>query len=200
MAPLLEPILVLGLGNPGPKYESTRHNYGAMAVRLLADRAGVALSSGGLMTRRFKALWGKGRVAASQTILALPQTYMNRSGDSAAAICSYFHMEPGQVITVHDDLDLEAGRLKIARKGGAGGHKGIRSIMQSLGSERFVRLKMGIGRPRYNEAIEKYVLEGAYSDQRELIKQMVETAADCLEEIIAQGVDSAMQKFHRQNH
>lgn len=197
MAPLVEPVLILGLGNPGPKYKGTRHNYGAMAVHTLAERAGVGLSRGGITTRKFKSLWGKGLVLRRQAVLALPQTYMNLSGQAAAAFCSYFGLEPEQIIAVHDDLDLEAGRLKVARKGGAGGHKGIRSIIQHLGSDQFVRLKMGIGRPRYGEPVEKYVLDGAYSDQRELIKHMVENAADCLEEIIAQGVDAAMQKFHR---
>ena len=193
----MEPILILGLGNPGPKYEGTRHNYGAMAARSLAERAGVALGKGGPAARRFNSLWGKGRVRGRQTVLALPQTYMNLSGQAAAALSSYFDLEPEQTIAVHDDLDLEAGRLKVARRGGAGGHKGVRSILQHLGSDKFVRLKMGIGRPRYAEPVEKYVLEGCYSDQRELIKHMVENAADCLEEIIAQGVEAAMQKFHR---
>jgi PTH1 family peptidyl-tRNA hydrolase len=197
MAPQMEPVLILGLGNPGPKYRGTRHNYGAMAVCTLAERAGVGLSRGGMTTRKLKSLWGKGLVGRRQTVLALPQTYMNLSGQAAAALCSYFDLEPEQVIAVHDDLDLEAGRLKVARRGGAGGHKGVRSVTQHLGTDQFVRLKMGIGRPRYGEPVERYVLDGAYSDQRELIKQMVENAADCLEEIIAQGVEAAMQKFHR---
>ncbi len=195
--PPQEPVLVLGLGNPGVKYCDSRHNLGADVVEELARRAGIGLGRGGLRTRHFQSLWGKGRVKNRQVVLALPQTYMNRSGQAAHALSSYFDLSSQQVVVVHDDLDLEPGRLKVTRKGGAAGHNGIRSIIAALGTENFMRLKVGIGRPRFAEPIERFVLEGFYSDQRELISQTVDIAADCLEDLIAHGVDAAMQNFHR---
>ena len=197
--PPQEPILVLGLGNPGAQYCDTRHNLGAKVVETAATRAAIGLSRGGLSTRRFKSLWGKGRIRNRQVILALPQTYMNLSGRAAQAMVSYYDLLSEQVLVVHDDLDLEPGRIKVARKGGAGGHNGIRSIRDTLGTGDFIRLKVGIGRPRFAEPIERYVLEEFYSDQRGLIRETVDMAADCLEELIANGLEAAMQKFHGNN-
>lgn len=192
-----QPVLILGLGNPGPEYEKTRHNLGAMAALELAARHGIGLSRGGLRARQFNSLWGKGLIKGRKTLIALPQTYMNRSGQAAAAFGSYFELGPGHLVVVHDDLDLELGRLKVARRGGAAGHKGVLSITQAMGTDRFMRLKLGIGRPRHHEAIENYVLEAFYADQHELVQQVVDWAAACLEAIIESGPEAAMQKFHR---
>jgi PTH1 family peptidyl-tRNA hydrolase len=183
--------LVLGLGNPGPRYQGTRHNAGAAAVAELARRAGLALTRQSLAS-----LWAKGRVADRAAILALPQTYMNRSGQAAASLSHYFKLGPESLVVVHDDLDLELGRLKVARKGSAAGHKGVASVMQHLGTAEFARLKLGIGRPRHDEPIERYVLEGFYADQREMVDKAVGMAVDCLEVILSQGVEAAMQRFH----
>ena len=130
-------------------------------------------------------------------ILALPQTYMNLSGLAAREILAYFSLEPTCLVVVHDDLDLELGRVKVVRKGGSAGHKGVASIMDVLGTRQFSRLKVGIGRPRHRETIEQYVLDGFYADQREVAGKVVEVAADCLEVIIRQGEEAAMQQFHR---
>ena len=108
-----------------------------------------------------------------------------------------FNLEPGSLIAVHDDLDLPLGRLKVALGGGAGGHKGVASIIQRIGSPDFVRLKVGIGRPRHEEPVEKFVLSGFYADQRQLAEDMVLAAMDCLELIISEGPQAAMQRFHR---
>ncbi len=189
--------MILGLGNPGEQYQGTRHNLGARVVQELARRHGLELRRGGLRTRKLNSLWAKGIVAGRGVIAALPLTYMNRSGLAAAAILSYFDLEPTHLVVAHDDLDLELGRIKVARKGGAAGHRGVLSIQQALGTERFIRLKLGIGRPRHQEAIEEYVLQGFYADQRSLLEQTVELAADCLEVIVGQGPQEAMQRFHR---
>lgn len=183
--------MVLGLGNPGPRYAATRHNAGAMAVQELAARHGIALTK-----RGHQSLWGKGRVGGRQVILALPQTYMNASGQTAASLRSYYRLEPGCFWVAHDDLDLPLGRLKVAQKGRAS-NKGVASVIKSLGTEGFGRLKLGIGRPRYEEPIESYVLSGFYADQRELVERMVHAAADCLEVILTKGPEAAMQDFHR---
>ena len=185
------PVLVAGLGNPGPRYAGTRHNLGCMAVEALAARLGV-----GITRKGHQSLWGEGRLDGRRLILALPQTYMNLSGQAVAGLVHYFDLEPQRVVVVHDDLDQEPGRLKIARKGGGGGHKGVVSIMQHLGSDQFIRLKLGIGRPRYGENIEDYVLSGFYVDQRGVFDKVAVLAAECLELILKQGPQAAMQRYH----
>ncbi|MFZ5585138.1 MAG: aminoacyl-tRNA hydrolase [Thermodesulfobacteriota bacterium] len=186
------PVLVAGLGNPGPRYAATRHNLGFMAVEELAARLGV-----GITRKGHQSLWGEGRLGGRKLILALPQTYMNLSGQAVASLMHYFDLEPQRVVVVHDDLDQEPGRLKVARKGGAGGHRGVASILEHLGDDRFVRLKLGIGRPRYDEGIEDYVLCGFYADQRGLFENVVKAAAECLEVIVTEGPQAAMQRYHR---
>lgn len=187
----LGPRLLLGLGNPGPRYAGTRHNLGAEVVAELGRRHGMSLGRESL-----SALWEKGKVGEVGVILALPQTFMNLSGQAAASLMHYFDVGPERLVVVHDDLDLELGRLKIARKGGSGGHKGVQSIVQHVGGDEFMRLKVGIDRPRYDEPIERYVLNGYYADQRELVEKVVDMAADCLETILTRGVAEAMQQFH----
>ncbi|MCB2188107.1 MAG: aminoacyl-tRNA hydrolase [Deltaproteobacteria bacterium] len=188
------PDLILGLGNPGPRYEGTRHNLGFTVVSELARRHGLTAAKSG-----FQSKWERGRVAGRPVILARPQTYMNLSGQAAQALLAYFRLTPDRLLVVHDDLDLPLGRLKIAHRGGAGGHKGIASLMSLLGTSEFSRLKLGIGRPRYDEPIEQYVLNGFYADQREVVDRLVHTAADCLEVILQEGYPAAMQQFHRSN-
>ncbi len=207
--PLPEPVLILGLGNPGTRYARTRHNFGAMAVAELARRAGMDLAAGGMATRRFRSLWAKGALPSAEpwrgetrenrgkAVLALPQTYMNLSGQAARAMMDYFQLDAGHLVVVHDDLDLTPGQMKVARRGGAAGHKGVLSIMAELGTDQFIRLKLGIGRPRYGESVEDYVLEGFYADERELADQMVAKAADCLTVLAHWGVEAAMSIFHR---
>ncbi|MFH1035709.1 MAG: aminoacyl-tRNA hydrolase [Pseudomonadota bacterium] len=185
------PVLILGLGNPGPRYADNRHNLGFLVVAELAGRLGVPLSR-----RGHNSLWGEGRLAGRKVILAQPQTYMNLSGQAAQSLMSYFDLPPERVVVVHDDLDLEPGRLKLATKGGAGGHKGVASLLAHLGSGQFLRLRVGIGRPRHGEAVEDYVLSGCYADQRELFQEAVRQAADCLEVIVALGATAAMNQFH----
>lgn len=185
------PVLVLGLGNPGPRYADTRHNVGFMVVAELSARLGVALSRKGLSS-----FWGEGRAHGRKLILAQPQIYMNLSGLAARSLMSYFDLPLERLVVVHDDLDLGAGCLKLATKGGAGGHKGVVSLLEHLHSGQFLRLRVGIGRPRYSEAVEDYVLSGPYADQRELFGQAVQEAADCLEVIIALGATAAMNRFH----
>jgi len=183
--------LVLGLGNPGSEYAGTRHNLGAEAVQLLAGRHGMALGKKG-----HQSLWHKGRVGDRPVILALPQTYMNLSGQAAHSLMSYFRLGPESLVVVHDEMDLEVGRIKVARGGGPGSHLGVRSVLQAVGSEDFARLKLGAGRPRYGEDKKRYVLEGFYADQRERVSQMVAMAADCLEVMLVKGLGEAMQQFH----
>lgn len=186
------PALVLGLGNPGDKYAGTRHNLGAVVVQELARRHDIKLGK-----KTMSSLWGQGAIRGRKAVLALPQTYMNLSGQAAAQLTRYFDLGPDAVTAVHDDLDLECGRLKVAVRGGSGGHKGISSLTSSLGTDRFTRLKLGIGRPRYQEEIDRFVLSDFYADQHEAVNSLVLAAADCLEVIMTEGPQAAMQRFHR---
>lgn len=186
------PALVLGLGNPGERYRGTRHNLGAMAAGELARRHDINLGKTSLSSK-----WGKGIINGRKAVVALPQTYMNRSGQAASQLVTYFDLEAENLLVVHDDLDLELGRMKIAVRGGSGGHKGMASIAGSLGTDQVVRLKLGIGRPRYEEEIDRYVLSGFYADEQPAVERVTMDAADCLEVILTQGPQAAMQKFHR---
>lgn len=186
------PLVVLGLGNPGEKYQDTRHNFGAAIVKVVASRHGLRLGKESLAS-----IWGRGTAAGRPVVLALPQTFMNRSGQAAAQVLNYFKLGPERLIAVHDDLDLPLGRLKLSRGGGAGGHRGVASLVQVLGTPDFARLKVGIGRPRYDEPVERYVLAGFYADQSERFENTLEEAADCLGVVLSQGLTAAMQKFHR---
>ncbi|RJX34376.1 MAG: aminoacyl-tRNA hydrolase [Desulfarculus sp.] len=186
------PLLVLGLGNPGPEYAGSRHNMGFAATSRLADRHGLALTKSGHRSR-----WDKGRVRGTQVILAQPQTYMNHSGEAARSLADYFGVPLHRLLAVHDDLDLELGRLKVSLGGGSGGHKGVASLITHLGGEGFGRLRVGIGRPRFGEPVEQFVLTGFYADQKPLVAETVLAATDCLELIISEGPQAAMQRFHR---
>jgi PTH1 family peptidyl-tRNA hydrolase len=185
--------LVVGLGNPGPRYGDTRHNVGFMVAAELAARCSAA----------FKGCPGQARcelaatsIEGSRLLIARPQTFMNRSGDAVAPLLSYYRLGPADLIVVHDDIDQEMGRLKVVLEGGAGGHKGVISIAQSLGTQAFRRVKVGIGRPRYGEDIEQFVLEPFYSDEREQAAELVKRAAQAVETMILSGDAKAMSEFN----
>jgi PTH1 family peptidyl-tRNA hydrolase len=163
-----------------------------MAVEELARRAFIAVNRGGHYS-----LWGEGKGYGRKLILALPQTYMNLSGQAVTSLMAYFNIAPLRLIVVHDDLDLASGQLRVAVKGSAGGHKGVASIIQALEDDYFLRVKIGIGRPRFGETVEDFVLSGPYPDQREATSHAIEKAADCLEVILTHGSAEAMQIFHR---
>ena len=183
--------LVVGLGNPGKTYQHTRHNVGFMVVDRLAGAHSITV-----MGKRFFSLWGKGDIAGHKVILAKPQTFMNRSGQAVAALMAYYKLAVQDVLVIHDDLDVDFGRLKIVRGGGAGGHRGVRSIHDTLKEDRYVRVKVGIGRPRFSEAVEDYVLSPWYEDQRGQVVEMVDYAAEAVTAIFTEGLEEAMTAFN----
>ncbi|NND74974.1 MAG: aminoacyl-tRNA hydrolase [Ilumatobacter sp.] len=188
--------LVVGLGNPGPKYERTRHNVGEEAIRLLADRRALTLKGG-----RDNALVAEarfpGRDGDERVVLAFPITYMNESGRSVGAMVRRYRIEsPSQVIVIHDELDLPPGELKLKEGGGLAGHNGLRSINQHLRSPDFVRIRIGVGKPDSKELGRNHVLSRIPKRERELLDIRVADAADAAEMIIAQGVDAAMQRYN----
>lgn len=184
--------LVCGLGNPGGEYARTRHNAGFQVV----DRW-VEVFHFALQQRKFKASWGVGTIEGRKVWVVKPLTYMNRSGEVVVEMLDYFDISAEQMLVVHDDLDLPCGRIRVAPKGGAGGHRGVASIIQHLGHQDFPRLKLGIGRPQHGEAIESYVLQAPYPDEAATFAHMVGRGFEALQMILSAGLTAAMNQFNR---
>lgn len=184
--------LVCGLGNPGGEYAKTRHNAGFQVVDRLVEVFRLALQQ-----RKFKASWGVGTVAGRKVWVVKPLTYMNRSGEVVVEMLDYFDISAERMLVVHDDLDLPTGRARVTAGGGAGGHRGVASIIQHVGHQDFPRLKLGIGRPRYGETIESYVLRAPYPDEAAVFTHMVERGFEALQVILSTGLTAAMNQFNR---
>lgn len=184
--------VVVGLGNPGPEYQKTRHNIGFWVVDLLAERWSTKLSR-----RVFQALVGDAQWRGEKVLLVQPQTYMNRSGEAVARICDFYRLDLTNLIVIHDDLDLPLGRLRIKRGGGgAGGNRGLVSIIEALGSKDFIRVKIGTGRPQGRRDPAHFVLQPFTPPEEAFILAAVDRAASAVEVILSEGVDKAMTLFH----
>lgn len=182
--------LIVGLGNPGPKYADNRHNIGFMVIDELARRAGVAASQ-----QKFHGHYAKVRIGNDDAVLLKPQTFMNRSGISVGATASFFKLDPEQVLIVHDELDLEVGSLQIKQGGGHGGHNGLRSTFEHFGKS-FVRLRCGIGRPPYNGDVSGWVLGNFDKEDLAELPDFIYDAAHAAEAIVQKGPASAMNAFN----
>jgi len=183
--------LIVGLGNPGTEYAETRHNIGFMVVTHLAERAGIALKRKG-----YQGFYGVGRVAGKEAAILLPQTYMNRSGECVGPACQSLGVPPGDLIVVHDEIDLAFGCLRIKVGGGHGGHNGLRSIGGALGETGYARLRMGVGRPPAGGDVSAHVLSRFNAAERADLKKYVETAADALELLLREGAQEAMNNYN----
>jgi PTH1 family peptidyl-tRNA hydrolase len=198
--------LVVGLGNPGKEYARTRHNVGAEAVALLAERAGAKFKAG-----RDKALVSDVRIAGRRVILALPTTYMNDSGQAVGALMRRHKLDlkgdrgdavdpaqrdPAQLIVVHDELDLPPGVVRVKVGGGLAGNNGLRSITQHLKTHDYVRVRIGIGKPPSKERGADHVLSRLPKAERELLDVSIVLAADAVEVLLAEGPDAAMRQFN----
>ncbi len=185
--------LMVGLGNPGDKYTGTRHNAGFQVAELVAERHRIALKRKG-----YQGIYGVGRAAGEEIIILLPQIFMNRSGASVTAAYKSLGITPGDLIVIFDDLDLPFGRLRIRPDGGHGGHNGMRDIVELLGCRDFVRLKVGIGRPERGD-VTSHVLGRYSADERKLLPQLLDLAADAAEAILKDGTLAAMNRFNNCN-
>ena len=183
--------LVVGLGNPGERYAETRHNIGFMVAALAAGRAGIALKRQG-----YQGLYGVGRVAGEEATILLPQTFMNRSGASVAPACQSLGIAPGDLIVVHDEIDLPFGTLRIKVGGGHGGHNGLRSIQATLGHGDFIRLRLGVGRPPAGGDVSGHVLSRFAAAERSRLRDYLEAAADALELVLRRGPHEAMNSYN----
>jgi PTH1 family peptidyl-tRNA hydrolase len=186
--------LILGLGNPGSRYQFTRHNIGFMALEKIAAQWEVDLKQ-----KSFDALWNRGKIAGVNVLLAMPQTYMNLSGNAARKLLAYFKMDISNLIVIHDDLDLPFGKLRLKTGGGDAGHKGLKSITTCLGSADFMRIRMGIGKPSDKSRVDDYVLQKFDSGETDLLQQIVQLAAEATTDIVLSGVQTAMVKYHTKN-
>jgi PTH1 family peptidyl-tRNA hydrolase len=183
--------LVVGLGNPGERYADTRHNIGFMVVSLAAVRAGVAIKRAA-----YQGLCGVGRLARAEATVLLPQTFMNRSGASVASACQSLGIAPGDLIVVHDEIDLPFGTVRIKAGGGHGGHNGLRSITEALGHGDFLRVRLGIGRPPAGGDVSGYVLSRFASSERQALPELLEGGASAVEAILERGCTAAMNEFN----
>lgn len=183
--------LVIGLGNPGRTYLRTRHNLGFRVVEELANRAGLRFSK-----RQFTAEIADGTIAGQRVLLVKPQTFMNASGDAVAPLAGYYHVALEDVIVIHDDLDLAPGKLRLRRQGSAGGHRGIISLIERLGTQEFPRVKLGIGHPTPPLEVVDYVLQAFPESEQSAINDTVLRAADAVEVILGEGIEAAMQRFN----
>ena len=186
--------LIVGLGNPGTDYAETRHNIGFMVATRLAERSGVALKRKG-----YQGFYGVGRVAGEEATILLPQTYMNRSGESVAPACQSLGVTPADLIVVHDEIDLEFACLRIKAGGGHGGHNGLRSIGAVLGETDYSRLRMGVGRPPAGGDVSAHVLSRFIAVERALLERFIDTATNALEDLIRNGVQDAMNRYNNRD-
>jgi peptidyl-tRNA hydrolase, PTH1 family len=184
--------LVVGLGNPGRKYQNSRHNLGFWTIDDIARENRISVKK-----KLCDALVGEWPSGGETTVMAKPQTYMNRSGESVSDLLRHFRADPGDLIVIHDDLDLPFGRMRIRPGGGAAGHRGVLSIIQSLGTEEFYRVRLGIGRPPDGVDPTDFVLESFTSEELDQLAGMVSRAAQAVVFLLREGGTRAMEQFNR---
>jgi PTH1 family peptidyl-tRNA hydrolase len=184
-------ILFLGLGNPEKRYQKSRHNLGFRVLDSLAKKIKIKIK-----TKRYKSLMGRGRIGRERIVLAQPLTFMNNSGAAAASLVRGLEIPLKNLVVVCDDIDLPIGRIRIRRKGGSGGHKGLASINQHLKSNEFSRLRLGIGRPPRGLDPKKYVLQDFTKEENLLVKKTIDKAGEALIFLVEEGIISAMNKYN----
>lgn len=185
-------IVIVGLGNPGNKFDNTKHNVGFDAIELLAHRQDIKVTK-----IKFKALVGEGEIAGQRVLLVKPQTYMNLSGESVREIVDWYKVPMSNVIIVYDDIDLPLGKIRVRPKGSSGTHNGMKSIIYQLQSDEFPRIRIGIGKPPANWDLADYVLSRFSEEERKLVNEGIIRAADAAEAIVKSGVERAMNLYNK---
>lgn len=185
--------LVVGLGNPGMQYEKTRHNAGFMAADLLAEKYDCTLSR-----NKFDAIYGDTEIDGHRVIIAKPQTYMNLSGKAVVAISQFYKIPLSNIIVMFDDISLDVGKIRIRRKGSAGGHNGIKDIIELTGTEDIMRIKIGVGAKAHPDSdLKDHVLGRIPDEQLKDFEVSLKNAVSAVGEILSRGVDSAMNKYSK---
>ncbi len=185
--------LIAGLGNPGREYENTRHNAGFVAADMLSEKFNIRFNKS-----KFDALYGDGAIANARVIVVKPQTYMNLSGQAVQKLAAFYKIPHNKIIVMHDDVSLDVGKIRIRRKGSAGGQKGLANIIQLMGTEEIPRIKIGVGsKPHPDYDMKDWVLGKIPFEQQNDFKTAAENTVKAVEEIIARGIDSAMNKYSK---
>ena len=183
--------LIIGLGNPGKEYENTRHNTGFMVLDRLSEKLNIEMTQ-----NKFKGLYGKSKYKGEDVILLKPQTYMNLSGECIKQFVDFYKIQKEEILVIYDDMDIEPGKVKIRKKGGAGGHNGMKSIIKMIGTEEFARIRTGIGRPKHSGDDINYVIGAIPEEEIPKLDEGVEKAKEAVIEILKNGIDSAMNKLN----
>lgn len=185
--------VIAGLGNPGTKYENTRHNIGFMVIDAVAEKNHISVTE-----KKHRALIGKGMIGGERALLVKPQTFMNLSGESIREIIDYYKIEEKtELIVISDDISLPPGALRIRKKGSAGGHNGLKNIILHLGHDEFQRIRLGVGEKPSGYDLADYVLGHFNEEDRALIRESVEQAAEAVEVMMVEGADRAMNRFNK---
>ena len=182
--------IIAGLGNPGKKYENTRHNMGFLTIDLLAEEYDIKVDK-----LKFKSLVGEGRIAGQRVLLIKPQTYMNLSGEAIREAINFYKIEPEELIVIYDDIDIPTGTFRIRKKGSAGTHNGMRSVVHQIQSDQFPRIRVGIGSEKKVDLI-NYVTGGVSKGERELLEDALVKSAKAAACIVEKGIDKAMNEYN----
>lgn len=183
--------IIVGLGNPTKEYQGTRHNIGFSVIYNISDYYGIKVD-----TKKHRALIGKGIIEGEKVILAMPQTYMNLSGESVREIMDFYKCDASDIIVIYDDVSLDVGRLRIRKKGSAGGHNGIKNIIAHLGTEVFTRVRLGVGEKPQGIDLADYVLGRFSKEEQQTIRDAADRARCAVAAIISDGEDAAMNRFN----
>ena len=183
--------LIVGLGNPENEYANTRHNMGFDTINEIAKRNNITITKS-----KFKGLYETAIIQGKKVILLKPQTYMNLSGESIKEVVNFYNIEPKEIIVIYDDIDIEKGKIKLRKKGGAGSHNGMKSVVEELNTTDFVRIRVGIGQPEFKSDMINYVIGKVPEDEQKILKEGTHKAAEAVEEILKNGIDIAMNKFN----
>ena len=185
--------IIAGLGNPDRQYQNTRHNIGFDVVDAIAEKYDIAMGE-----RKHKAVIGKGFIAGQKVVLVKPQTYMNLSGESIRAVIDFYKVDQkNELIVISDDVSLDVGRIRIRKKGSAGGHNGLKNIILHLGHDEFMRVRMGVGEKPQGRDLADYVLGHFTKEEREVIDESIRNAAAAIEIMVTQGPDAAMNLYNK---
>ena len=183
--------LIIGLGNPEEEYSKTRHNMGFNAINKIAEQYGIKVNKS-----KFQGLYELAIIEGQKVMLIKPQTYMNLSGECIKQFVDFYKIPKEEILVIYDDMDIEPGKIKIRKKGGAGGHNGMKSIIQMLGTEEFARIRTGIGRPKHSGDDINYVIGAIPEEEIPKLEEGVEKAKEAVIEILSNGIDSAMNKLN----
>ena len=183
--------LIIGLGNPEEEYSKTRHNMGFNAINKIAEQYGLKINK-----NKFQGLYESAIIEGQKVILIKPQTYMNLSGECIKQFVDFYKIPNEDILVIYDDMDIEPGKIKIRKKGGPGGHNGMKSIIKMLGTEELSRIRVGIGRPEHNGDEINYVIGAIPEEEIPKLNEGVENAKEAVIEVLKNGIDSAMNKLN----